>query len=373
MINHKKYMKKAIKLAKKGIFTTSINPIVGCIIVKNNIIVGKGWHQKRGSEHAEIIALKMAKKLSYEATMYVTLEPCSHYGLTGPCYKKIISSGINNIFIAVKDPNPQVNGKSIKKLKKSGIKVHIGLMKKKSKFINREFFKWIKTGNPWINLKIAMSFDGKIATKSGESKWITSKKSRSEVHILRAQNTAILTTSNTIIQDNPSLNVRFSEMNIIQRKSFPIENFIQPIRIIIDSKNRVKKNHKIFKINSQILLIRLKKDKKIWPQHVKQIIVPKYKNKINLILLFKLLGTLNIKNILVESGSLFTSALLSLNMIDELIIYCAPIILGNQSKPIFLLNYIKKLSQSKKIIFRKISKIGKDLRIIINFKKTDKL
>ncbi|MCW5197533.1 bifunctional diaminohydroxyphosphoribosylaminopyrimidine deaminase/5-amino-6-(5-phosphoribosylamino)uracil reductase RibD [Buchnera aphidicola] len=372
MINHKKYMKYAIKLAKKGIFTTSSNPIVGCVIVNNKIIVGQGWHQKRGSEHAEIIALNMAKKLSYGATMYVTLEPCAHYGLTGPCYKKIISSGIYKIFISTKDPNPKVNGKSIKKLKKSGIKVNIGLLKKKSKFLNREFFKWIKTGNPWINLKIAMSLDGKIATQSGKSKWITSKKSRNEVHKLRAQNTAILTTSKTVLQDNPLLNVRVQDMNILDQKKFPKENFVQPIRIIIDSKNRIQKNHKIIQITNKILLIRLKSDNKKWPKHVKQIIIPPYKNKINLILLFKFLGTLNIKNILVESGSLFASSLLSLNIIDELIIYCAPIILGNNSKPIFLLNYIKKISQSKKIIFRKVFKIGNDLCMKINFKKSSK-
>ncbi|CAL4323103.1 Riboflavin biosynthesis protein RibD [Buchnera aphidicola (Chaitophorus sp. 3695)] len=368
-MNHKKYMKYAIKLAKKGTFTTSSNPIVGCVIVKNNIIVGKGWHKKRGSEHAEIIALNMAKNLSYGAIMYVTLEPCSHYGLTSPCYKKIISSGIREIFISIKDPNPKVNGTSIQKLKKSGIKVHVGLLKKKNKFLNREFFKWIKTKNPWINLKIAMSFDGKIATKSGESKWITSKKSRQEVHKLRAKNAAILTTSNTVLHDNPLLNVRLKEMNCLDKKYFYKKKFIQPIRIIIDSKNRIQKNHKIIQIKSKIFLIRLKKDKKNWPNHVKQIIIPEYKKKINLILLFKFLGTLNIKNILVESGSIFSSSLLSLNIIDELIIYCAPIILGNKSKPIFLLNHIKKISQSKKIIFRKISKIGKDLCIKINFKK----
>ncbi|WP_343187676.1 bifunctional diaminohydroxyphosphoribosylaminopyrimidine deaminase/5-amino-6-(5-phosphoribosylamino)uracil reductase RibD [Buchnera aphidicola (Periphyllus koelreuteriae)] len=372
MINHKNYMKKAIFLAKKGIFTTSINPVVGCIIVKNNIIVGTGWHKKFGSNHAEINALNQAKKLANGAIMYVTLEPCCHYGKTKPCYKKIIKSGIKKIFIATKDPNPKVSGKSINLLKKNGIIIHLGLMKKEAEFINRDFFKWMKKGIPWIKLKIAMSIDGKIADKFGCSKWITSKKSRQNVQLLRAQSSAILTTSNTIIQDNPLLNVRISDMNKKNKKNFPIKNFIQPIRIIIDSKNRINKNFKIINIKSKILLIRLKKDNIKWPKHVQQIIVPKYKKKINLLYLFNFLGKLKIKNILIESGSLLSSSLISLKLIDELIIYYSPIILGNNSKPAFILNNIKKISQSKKVYFKKILKIGSDLKLTINFKKNTK-
>ncbi|CAL4323111.1 Riboflavin biosynthesis protein RibD [Buchnera aphidicola (Periphyllus testudinaceus)] len=366
-MNHKIYMKKAIFLAKKGIFTTSSNPMVGCIIVKKNIIVGQGWHKKFGSSHAEINALKESKKLSIGSTMYITLEPCFHYGKTGPCYKKIVKSGIKEIFIAVKDPNPKVSGQSIKFFKKSGIIVHLGLMKNEAKNLNKDFFKWMKTKIPWIKLKMAMSIDGKIADNSGFSKWITSKKSRKNVQILRAKSSAILTTSNTVIKDNPLLNVRFSDINKKNKLIIKKKNYIHPIRIIIDSKNRIKKNHKIIQIKEKIFLIRLKSDNKKWPKHVKQIIVPQYKKKINLINLFYLLGTLNIKNILIESGSLLATSLISLKLVDELIIYCAPIILGNKSKPIFLFNKIKKMSQSKKIYFKKITRIGSDLKFTITF------
>ncbi|WP_343190224.1 bifunctional diaminohydroxyphosphoribosylaminopyrimidine deaminase/5-amino-6-(5-phosphoribosylamino)uracil reductase RibD [Buchnera aphidicola (Mollitrichosiphum nigrofasciatum)] len=354
-MNDKIYMYKAIKLAKKGKFTTKPNPNVGCIIVnKKGKIVGSGWHEKKGSPHAEKIAIKMAKKKTINSTMYITLEPCSHYGQTSPCYKKIISAKINKVVCSMIDPNPLVSGKGLKKLKKAGIEVKLGLLNKISKKINQGFIKRMQTGLPFITFKMGTSIDGRVSLKNGDSKWITSEKSRSNVQKLRAKNDAILSTSNTVIKDNALLNIR--KKNILKKIN------TQPIRIIIDSKNKIQPNQKIIKFKSKIFLIRFKKDKKIWPEHVKQLIIPKINNKINLIHLFKLLGNKNINNLLIESGPKLFSTLLKEKIIDKLILYISPKILGNNSKPLAIIKTIN-LSKAIKLKFDSIKKIGEDIRI----------
>ncbi|WP_367674352.1 bifunctional diaminohydroxyphosphoribosylaminopyrimidine deaminase/5-amino-6-(5-phosphoribosylamino)uracil reductase RibD [Buchnera aphidicola] len=359
------YMKKAIKLAKKGIYTTHPNPNVGCIIVNNKKIVGQGWHKKAGDHHAEIYAIQMAGKLTQNSTAYISLEPCNHVGKTPPCCEAIIQSGIKRVVISMLDPNPKVSGKGIQYLKKSGIKITLGIMSKESKEINQGFLKRISTGIPWVTIKMAISVDGKIAMKNGDSKWITSKKSIQNVHKLRATSSAILSTSNTILQDNPKLTVRYKHVNNKQN----ILPYTQPIRIIIDSKNQIQPNHNIIKENIGIIwLIRLCKDKIQWPNHVKQIIIPAYKNYINFKKLLIFLGKKKINKLWIECGAHLFSNILSMQIIDEIILYIAPKMLGNNAYSFFFNKKKVNINQKPNLIFKNIKMIGQDIRLIIQTK-----
>ncbi|OQM34284.1 bifunctional diaminohydroxyphosphoribosylaminopyrimidine deaminase/5-amino-6-(5-phosphoribosylamino)uracil reductase RibD [bacterium endosymbiont of Pedicinus badii] len=371
MEKDKFYLSKAFQIAKKGRFTTSPNPNVGCIIVRNCKIVGKGYHKKYGGPHAEISAIKKAGKYSIGSTIYVTLEPCIHYGKTPPCVKEIIKAKITKIVIAMIDPNPKVSGKGIKTLKESGIEVKVLNMIKESEEINFGFLKRMRTGIPWIRLKLAISIDGKIAMNSGESKWITCEKSRRDVQEFRAESDAILSTSNTIIKDDPNLTVRWNSLSSRVKKIYSKNMFRNPIRIILDSKNRIDKNKKIFEKNSEIWIIKTNKDKKKWPYFVKQIVIPTEKvdkneeYKFDLLFLMKYLGKKRINNVLVESGSIFSSALLKKNLLDEIILYQSPKFFGKYAIPMFNLPKIKKLEDAILFSYKSIKRIGKDIRIIM--------
>ncbi|QCI26198.1 bifunctional diaminohydroxyphosphoribosylaminopyrimidine deaminase/5-amino-6-(5-phosphoribosylamino)uracil reductase RibD [Buchnera aphidicola (Sarucallis kahawaluokalani)] len=354
------YMNKAIQLAKKGMYTARPNPIVGCIITKKNRIVGTGWHQKSGEYHAEVYAINMAGLLSKNATAYISLEPCNHFGKTPPCCDLIISSGIKRVVVAILDPNPIMSGKSIEYLKSAGISVTIGIMSEEAKKINLGFFKRMTTGIPWIQLKMAISIDGKIAMESGESKWITGIHARKDTHQFRALSSAILSTSKTILNDNPTLTVRYCIEKFHQKK------YVQPVRIIIDSKNQIQPKHKIIKDDtSEIWLIKLHQDQNIWPKHVKQIIISKYKKNINLKELFKLLGVYQINTVFVECGAHLFSSMIQLKLVDEIILYIAPKMLGNVAQPLYYELQKFTLDKVKKFIFTHIKKIGSDIRIIL--------
>ncbi|QCI26876.1 bifunctional diaminohydroxyphosphoribosylaminopyrimidine deaminase/5-amino-6-(5-phosphoribosylamino)uracil reductase RibD [Buchnera aphidicola (Thelaxes californica)] len=364
------YMQQAINLSKKGKYTTPPNPNVGCIIIKNKKIIGVGWHQYAGCEHAEIIALKEAGQEAKGAIMYVTLEPCIHFGLTPPCCKEIIKSKISQVIIGSLDPNPIVSGKGVTILKKHGIQVKIGILNNKIESINKGFFKRMKTGIPYIKLKLGISLDGRIATQTGESKWITSENSRNDVQLFRAQSCAILSSSNTIISDNPYLTVR--NKNIKKKNKKDILKNSQPLKIIIDSRNLVQKHHNCIINTGKIILARIKNDNQIWPKNVEQVIFPKstiYKDKIDIKSIFYYLGKKNINNVWVETGGTLSGILLSNYLIDELIIYIAPILLGENAKPMCILNNITTLSESLKFSIIKIDMINSDIRIIMKPKK----
>ncbi|XBC39125.1 MAG: bifunctional diaminohydroxyphosphoribosylaminopyrimidine deaminase/5-amino-6-(5-phosphoribosylamino)uracil reductase RibD [Buchnera aphidicola (Nurudea shiraii)] len=363
-MNDNFYMNKAIQLAKKGILTTSPNPNVGCIIVKNNVIVGRGWHKKSGYPHAEIYALKQAGNKTKGATAYVTLEPCSHFGKTPPCCIKLIKSGIQRIVISTIDPNPKVSGKGIKWLKNKGIVVKVGVIPQKSKNINKGFFKRMYTGIPWVQLKLASSIDGRTALKNGLSKWITSKKSRKDVQNYRKQCDAIISSSKSVIIDQSLLTVR----NITKQYCLNTLSKIitkQPIRVIIDRKNRIKPSHKCIQEPGKILLIRLKIDNENWPDNVEQIVMHTHRSKINLLNLLKFLGKRQINKVWIESGASLSGSFLKSNLVNELIIYMAPKLLGHCAKPLFILKNYEKLSSVPQFVFKSIVKIGQDIKLTL--------
>ncbi|XZR53201.1 MAG: bifunctional diaminohydroxyphosphoribosylaminopyrimidine deaminase/5-amino-6-(5-phosphoribosylamino)uracil reductase RibD [Enterobacteriaceae bacterium] len=358
----KLYMNRAFQISYLGNFTTMPNPSVGCIIVKKKKIIGEGAHIILGGPHAEINALRDVKCNVKKSTMYITLEPCNYYGYTPPCIKAIIKSNIKRIVIAKRDPNPKVINKNFKLFKKTGLKItYIPINFGNEN--NKGFFKLMKTGLPYITLKYGISLDGRTALLSGISKWITSIKSRIDVQKIRLKSSAIISSSNTILFDNPSLNIRLKYIKKIFENIYPFQNLKQPLIIIIDSKNRITPKHKIIKTKREIFLIRLIKDNKVWPKNVHQIIFNK--KKINLKSLILYLGKIKINNILFESGPKLSGSILKLKLIDELILYISPKILGNKSLGIFNLPNFKKIFNKNDFVFKNIKKMGKDIKIIL--------
>lgn len=247
-------MSRAIQLARKGFYTTRPNPSVGCVIVNDNQIVGEGYHQKAGEPHAEVHALRMAGELARGATAYVTLEPCSHYGRTPPCALALINIGVKRVVVAVEDPNPQVGGRGIQMLRDAGIQVDVGLHRDEAYALNLGFMKRMESGLPWVTVKLAASLDGKTALSNGVSKWITGPEARRDVQRLRLRSCALITGIETVLADDPSLNVRYSELGSL-RAQLSESQVLQPLRVVLDSRARMPITAALFAIESPILLV----------------------------------------------------------------------------------------------------------------------
>lgn len=324
------YMKKALNLALKGVGKTSPNPLVGAVIVKNGKVIGEGYHEYYGGPHAEVNAINNATENVEGATLYVTLEPCSHYGKTPPCAELIVRKKLSKVVIAATDPNPMVAGKGIKILQENNIEVVNGILENEAKKVNEIFFKYIKDKKPFIILKWAMTMDGKIATTTGESKWITNEKSRYYVHELRNMSSGILVGVNTIIKDNPSLTTRLKNEGS------------DAVRIIVDSTLRIPLNSKVLFVSSSkktIIATTNKADKNKFEtlnkmKNVQAIIIPDKESRVDLTYLFDWLGKEGIDNILIEGGSEINFSVLKEGLADKIITFIAPKILGGKnSKP----------------------------------------
>ena len=332
-------MALALKLSKLGQAGVGANPMVGCVISRDDKIIAKDYHHQYGQEHAEINALNQIGHKAENCKLYVTLEPCSHHGKTPPCINAIIKAGIKKVYVATLDPNPLVSGSGVKLMKENGIDVEIGLLENNAIEVNRGFFKRMKTGLPFITSKIAMSLDGRVAMRSGESKWITSEASRADVQILRSQNQAILTGSGTILNDNPMLTVRNKKLQS------------KPLRVIIDSGNSITdKSLNIFSSDSETLILN--------PTNSKIL-----KNgKIDLKSALIKLGEMGINNVLLESGSGLNAAMMESSLIDEFIIYTAPVILGCDAQAMMKLPF-KKMSEKISLNILELTQVANDLKI----------
>ena len=358
------YMARAFELAQKGRFTTSPNPNVGCVIVRDGEIVGEGYHQKAGEPHAEVHALRMAGEKAQGATAYVTLEPCSHHGRTPPCAEALINAGIIRVVAAMQDPNPQVAGRGLYMLSKAGIDTASNILLEDAEALNRGFLKRMRTGFPYIQLKLAASLDGKTALESGESKWITSPTARQDVQLLRAEASAILSTSNTVIADDPSLTVRWNELPIEIQKIYPETQLRQPIRIVLDNHNRVTPAHKVTQLEGECWLIRSKPEvNATWQGQVEQLSVLADDNGIDLVVLMMQLAKKNVNSIWVEAGPKLAGALLKLGLVDELIVYIAPKLLGDSARGLVNFPPLTKLLDAPKFEFTDVTKVGSDLRV----------
>lgn len=313
-----KYMLRAIELAKLGAGYVSPNPLVGAVIVKNGKIIGEGWHQRYGDNHAEVNAFNNATDNTEGAEMYVTLEPCSHYGHTPPCAKAIIEHKIKKVYVGLKDPNPKVSGKGINMLRAAGIEVIEDFLEDKCREVNQIFLKYITTGMPYVVMKYAMTLDGKISTSTGDSKWISNKFSRNIVHSLRNDLNGILIGINTVLKDNPQLTCR-------------LDNGIDPIRIIVDSNLKIPENARVLKDNNCIIATTERADKYKFEKLVnKGIKIINCGNEIKLKPLMKTLGDMKIDSILLEGGGTLNYSALSENIVDKVISFIAPKIIGGK-------------------------------------------
>lgn len=321
------YMKLALELAKKGIGRVHPNPMVGAVIVKDGKILGQGYHKKCGEGHAEVNAFKDAEEKNENvegAEMYVTLEPCSHFGKTPPCADKIIEKKISKVFIGTLDPNPLVAGRGVKKLKDAGIYVEYGILESECYKLNEVFMKYIVKKEPFVVMKTGMSLDGKIATYSGESKWITEERSREDVHNLRNELTGIMVGINTVLKDNPQLTCR-------------VNGGRNPIRIIVDSNLKIPMDCKIVNTAKEVETIIATTDKanldkinSLEDKGVKIIVVPSKNGKVNLKELMTILGKLKIDSILLEGGGTLNFSALEEGIVDKVKIYIAPKIIGGK-------------------------------------------
>jgi diaminohydroxyphosphoribosylaminopyrimidine deaminase/5-amino-6-(5-phosphoribosylamino)uracil reductase len=317
-----KYMKIALDLAEKGRGLVSPNPVVGAVIVKKGKIIGEGYHKMYGEDHAEVDAFKNADEEVEGAVMYVTLEPCSHYGKTPPCADLIIKKKISKVIIGTLDPNPLVAGNGVKKLKEAGIEVKVGVLEDECRKVNEIFMKYISEKTPFVLMKTAMSLDGKISTYTGESRWISGEESRKQVHELRAKYSAIMVGVNTVIQDDPELTCR-------------IEGGRNPIRVILDSKLRIPITSKIVESAKEIKTIVVATNKApkkngimLEKKGINILLTNEIEGRVDIKDLMKKLGELNIDSVLLEGGSSLNFSALEQEIVDKVQIYIAPILLG---------------------------------------------
>ncbi len=350
-------MKKALCLAKKGEGFVSPNPMVGCVIVKNNAVVAQGWHQQYGCDHAEIVALKKINFKALGMTMYVTLEPCCHWGKTPPCVDVVIASGVKRVVVAMKDPHCKVNGKSLKMMKEAGIEVVVGVLEQEARWMNRVFIKHIKTGMPFVVAKIAQTLDGKIATRQRESKWITSNEARMVSKKRRNYVDAMLVGINTVLFDDPYLNA-------CDKKIY---------KIVLDSHLRISLKARLLKGADvgQVLIATTKeaslsKRKCLEKKGARVIVCPKNNGKIDLKALFKILATYGIRSVLIEGGACVVSDALAKKLVDVLHIYIAPKFMGDDKAVAgisgFVSSHMKDIHNGEVL---NIEKIGKDVFIEI--------
>jgi len=383
------YMALAIKLARQGHYTTSPNPRVGCVLV-NSItgktqIIGTGFHKKAGQGHAEVNALADAKlnnpNLIDGATAYVTLEPCSHFGRTPPCAQALISAGIKRVIAAMVDPNPEVSGRGLAMLEQAGIKAEYGLLENEAKALNRGFIKLMTQALPFVRIKLAASLDGKTAMKNGESKWITSPEARKDVQRLRAQSCAIIAGADSILSDNAKMTVRWSELGELQQ-SYKEVDIRQPLRVVIDSQNRLTPELAFFNVNSPILIISTLKGQPLenlpkWPHFVEQVQLPTIKNnvgegKVDLTKLLIMLAERGLNEVLVESGANLAGAFIEQELADELILFQAPKLMGGDGKNLVEMPNLTTLSQAKALTITDVRLVGCDIRITATLTKTPK-
>lgn len=351
-------MKKCIRLAKKAEGKTSPNPMVGCVVLnKNGVEISCGYHKGYGKPHAEPNALnKLKKDEARGGTLIVNLEPCSHWGKTPPCADLIIERGLKRVVIGMRDPNPIVAGKGIKKCKEAGIEVIEGVLEDEARKLNEVFIKNMEKKSCFIAIKTATTLDGKIATKNGSSKWITSEKARIEVQNIRNRYDAILTTSTTIINDNPSMDCRKKGCK-------------SPIKIVVDRELKTDLNSKIYKKNGQNIYIAIDKDINesqitMLPTHVTVIKCPSYNNKLDLAYLFSELYNQNIRSILIESGGKLNGEVVSLDLADKIYHFIAPKILGDNSGiSAFTGRNIQEISNTLNFEFISITDIKPDILV----------
>ena len=359
------YMARALRLAGKGLYTADPNPRVGCVLTKAGEIIGEGWHVRAGEFHAERVALKQAGSKSQGANAFVTLEPCSHTGRTGPCADELIEAGVVRVVCAVLDPNPKVAGTGIRRLKTAGIDVVLGVLEQSAVALNSGYFSRMTRTRPLIRSKLAVSLDGRTALAGGESQWITGEAARADVHRWRARSSAIVTGVGTVLADNPSLNVRLEDVD---------RSIVQPARVVIDAQLQTPLNAKLLSLSGDVIIftthdpgpsrqVAMEKTEDLMRQGV-AVEVVSGSNRCDLKQVMQRLGELEFNELWVEAGSTLNGALLEMGLIDEFVIYIAPHLLGTDARGMFAIEPLTSLERRIQVEYEDIRKVGDDLRIV---------
>ena len=350
-----RWMARALELAERGLFTTTPNPRVGCVIVRDGAIVGEGWHIRAGEPHAEVHAIAMAGEKARGATAYVTLEPCSHHGRTPPCADALVKAGVARVVAAMEDPNPLVAGRGMARLRDASIETLAGVQENEARELNIGFVSRMTRGRPWLRLKAAATLDGKTALNNGVSQWITGDDARRDAHRWRARSCAVLTGIGTVRDDDPQLNVR------------AISTERQPLRIVVDARLETPLNAKILDGGRVLVAGAVENAERIAAlrhRGADVLILPNNGGKVDLPALMNELGRRGINEVLAESGFKLNGSLLREGCVDELILYLAPALAGDDARGLFNLPALSSLADKRELAFRDVRQIGRDLRII---------
>jgi diaminohydroxyphosphoribosylaminopyrimidine deaminase/5-amino-6-(5-phosphoribosylamino)uracil reductase len=350
------YMARALRLAERGLYSTAPNPRVGCVLVRDGAIVGEGWHQRAGGPHAEVHALQEAGERAAGATAYVTLEPCSHHGRTPPCCEALQAAGVSRVIAAMQDPNPLVAGQGLAWLRDSGIETASGLMEREARDLNIGFTSRMTHGRPWVRLKAAASMDGRTALNDGESQWITDRDARLDGHRWRARACAILTGIGTVRDDDPQLNVR------------GVDTPRQPLRIVVDSRLELRPDARILQGGGRVLIVAAVDDRLqasvLEAAGAEVICMPNDAGKVDLTALMRELAKRGINELHVEAGFKLNGSLLQEHLVDELLIYLAPCLIGDSSRGMFNLPALTSLAEKQLLKWQDFRQVGTDLRLI---------
>lgn len=357
------FMSRALRLARKGWYSTHPNPRVGCVIVKDGRIIGEGFHRRAGEPHAERMALADATSSVMGATAYVTLEPCCHYGRTPPCTEGLIEAGVAEVVIAMQDPNPLVAGKGVQQLQDAGIKTRVGLLEQQARALNPGFIKRMSEGMPHVFCKLAGSFDGRTAMASGESIWISSEQSRHDVQKLRAASSAIVTGIGTVLHDNPSMNVRLDREVLKLDDDLPVP---QPVRVILDADLQTPVDANIFQSPGQVMIFcdqaLLEGAGRYDGLPVEVLGAETTDGKINLRDVLQQLAERQINDVMVEAGAVLAGSFLEQGLLDEIVVYQAPHLMGDNARGLFHLPGLEKMSERINLLLVDSRAIGKDIR-----------
>ena len=353
-------MARALRLAERGAYTTKPNPMVGCVLAHGDDIVGEGWHQRVGQPHAEVLALQAAGERAKGATAYVTLEPCAHTGNTGPCADALIAAGVARVVGAMRDPFPQVDGAGFTRLLAAGIGVESGLMAAQARTLNRGWLSRIERGRPWLRIKLATSLDGRSALANGESKWISGEASRRDVQKWRARAGAILTGAGTVLADDPSLTVRFGDSGPDAGRAF-----VAPLRVVLDPGLATVARGRVREGDAPTLYLHAPNAKPPRGLSAQVASVAVQNGLFDLPAVLKLLAERGINEIQLEAGATLAGAFLAAGLVDEILLYVAPVLLGERARPLFDGLHIDAMAQKLNLAIVESRHIGNDLRLLL--------
>ncbi|MDR2366201.1 MAG: bifunctional diaminohydroxyphosphoribosylaminopyrimidine deaminase/5-amino-6-(5-phosphoribosylamino)uracil reductase RibD, partial [Zoogloeaceae bacterium] len=349
-------MTQALRLAERGLYTAAPNPRVGCVLTRDGVVVGEGWHQRAGEPHAEIHALRAAGDKAQGATAYVTLEPCSHQGRTPPCADALIAAGVRRVVAAMEDPDPRVSGRGLARLRAAGLAVESGLLEDAARELNIGFVARMTRGRPWLRLKVAASLDGRTALRNGESQWITDAAARRDGHRWRARASAILTGMGTVRKDDPRLDAR------------GVDTDRQPVKVILDPRLELSPKARLFTANARVLVVSAADDRaKAMPlleKSAEWLCLPDGNGQVDLPALMREMAARGMNEVHGEAGARLNGAFVAAGLADELLLYLAPCLLGDAARPFLNLPELTRLTARTALVFRDIRRMGCDLRLL---------